>query len=106
MVILKCPHCGGHSEATVTELQEVYFSCDFCDTTQTHFHIPEENFGKLLLCIYSRKPLLKDYVLLTVRLEDGFVQYYVLSNTDMVWQGDSMIKGVDEYMATVKRIGL
>ncbi|MHA1786738.1 MAG: hypothetical protein ACTSWU_00885 [Candidatus Thorarchaeota archaeon] len=106
LLVTKCPHCGGHSEGVVTTEGEFYFVCDFCNITQTYYHVPKDNFGKVLLCAYSKKPELKDYVLLTVMFKDGEVEYFVLSNTDVVWKGNSMVEGAKEYTQTVDRVGI
>ena len=105
MVVLTCPDCGGHDDAVVdNESGEVHFACPYCHYVGFYLEVPKDNFGKILLCWSTGRNDISDYVLMTVRLQESRVKYFVLSNTDVVHEGDSMSAAAKAYHEVVSRL--
>ena len=97
MVVLTCPDCGGHDEATVDKNGEVYFTCYYCHYVGYYGEVPKENFGKKLLEFGTGNPDSDQYVMMTVRLQDGQLTYFVLSNAEITHEGKSMSDAAKAY---------
>ena len=90
MVVLQCPDCHGHSEGIVAPEGEVYFACDYCHYSGYYTTVPEQNYGKNLLAFSFGEMNSYNYTLMTVRIQDSRVTYFVLSNTEVLYEGQSM----------------
>lgn len=99
MVVLTCPDCGGHDDATVDTNGEVHLACPYCHYVGYYLEVPKENFGKVLLMWSDGNPAENDYLLMTVRVQDSRVTYFVLVNTEVLHEGGSMSEAVKVYWA-------
>jgi hypothetical protein len=97
MVVLTCPDCGAHDDAIVCQNREVIFSCPYCHYVGRYGAIPKENFGKMLLVFSANGVDFVNYALMTVRLQDSALDYFVLSNTEVVHEGKSMSDAAEAY---------
>lgn len=104
-MIITCLDCGRHLSGNEDENGQVYVVCPFCHMIDLHLKMPDEIFGNIMLYHGSGNPNNNEYVMLTMLNKDNRIRYFVLSNAEVLHDGEQMFDAVQIYVAQTKKVG-